>query len=142
MGIVQLTADRSLVMADIPGLIEGAHLGAGLGHEFLKHIQRSGILVHLVEPEPADGSRPLDNYRVVRSELEQYDESLAQRPEIVALSKCELPGAAEAQQALAAALGREVLAISAVTGQGLDRLVRELVRALDERSGQPHAARA
>ena len=134
LGIVQVGADRSFVMADIPGLIEGAHAGAGLGHEFLKHIQRAGILVHLVEPMPVDGSDPLENYRVVHAELEQYDEALARRPEIVVVSKSELPGSAEVRDALAAQLGREVLAISAVTGQGLDRVVHAMVRELDART--------
>jgi GTP-binding protein len=133
LGIVQVGAERSFVMADIPGLIEGAHVGAGLGHEFLKHIQRAGILVHLVEPLPVDGSDPLENYRVVHAELEQYDEELARRPEIVVVSKAELPGSAEVRDGLAAQLGREVLAISAVTGQGLDRLVHAIVRELDAR---------
>jgi len=134
LGIVQVGPDRSFVLADIPGLIEGAHEGAGLGHEFLKHIQRAGILVHLVEPTPVDGSDPLENYRVVHSELEQYDRELAERPEIVAISKAELPGSAEVRDALAAVLGREVLLISAVTGQGLDRLVHAMVRELDTRA--------
>ncbi len=134
LGIVPLGPDRSFVLADIPGLIEGAHTGAGLGHEFLKHIQRAGILVHLVEPMPADGSDPLENYRVVHGELEQYDESLAQRPEIVVVSKAELPGSAEVRETLARQLGREVLAISAVTGQGLDRLLHALTRELDART--------
>jgi GTP-binding protein len=134
LGIVPVGPDRSFVMADIPGLIEGAHSGAGLGHEFLKHIQRAGILVHLVEPLPVDGSDPLENYRVVHSELEQYDEALARRPEIVAVSKAEPPGSAEVRDALAAQLGREVLAISAVTGQGLDRLLHAMVRELDARA--------
>ncbi len=93
LGIVSVGRDRSFVMADIPGLIEGAHSGTGLGHEFLRHIERAGILVHLVEPAPIDGSDPLANYRVVRSEVEQYDETLARRPETVAVTKCELPGA-------------------------------------------------
>jgi GTP-binding protein len=133
LGIVQVSFDRSFVMADIPGLIEGAHLGAGLGHEFLRHIQRAGILIHLVEPFPADNSDPLVNYRVVRGELEQYDVALGQRPEVVAVTKVELPGALEIRDALARELGREVLAISAVTGQGLDQLLRRVIRALDER---------
>src|SRR5262245_24374937 len=118
LGIVQVSADRSFAMADIPGLIEGAHSGAGLGHEFLRHIERAGILVHLVEPFAADGSDPLTNYRVVRSELEQYDVALGRRPEIVAVTKVELPGALEVRDALAGELGRDVLAISAVTGRG------------------------
>jgi GTP-binding protein len=134
LGIVQVSFDRSFAMADIPGLIEGAHLGAGLGHEFLRHIQRAGILVHLVEPFPADGSDPLVNYRVVRSELEQYDEHLGQRPEIVAVTKVELPGAVEVRDHLARELGREVLAISAVTGQALDQLLHRVVAQLDARS--------
>jgi GTP-binding protein len=134
LGIVQISFDRSFVMADIPGLIEGAHLGAGLGHEFLRHIQRAGILIHLVEPFPADESDPLENYRVVRGELEQYDVALGQRPEIVAVSKVELPGALDVRGRLAAELGREVLAISAVTGQGLDQLSHRVIRALDERN--------
>jgi GTP-binding protein len=134
LGIVQAGPDRSFVLADIPGLIEGAHEGAGLGHEFLKHIQRAGILVHLVEPAPVDGTDPLENYRVVHAELGQYDRELAERPEIVAVSKAELPGAAEVREALAAELSREVLLISAVTGQGLDRLVHAMVRELDSRA--------
>ena len=131
LGLVQIDLDRSFVMADIPGLIEGAHEGAGLGHEFLRHIERSGILVHLVEPQPADGSDPLTNYRAIRHELSQHDAQLGERPEIVAVTKSELPGAAEVRDLLAAELQREVLAISAVTGQGMDVLLRDIWRALD-----------
>lgn len=134
LGIVSAGPDRSFVLADIPGLIEGAHEGAGLGHEFLRHIQRAGILVHLVEPMPIDGTDPLENYRVVHAELEQYDRELAERPEIVAVSKAELPGSSEVRDALAEQLGREVLLVSAVTGQGLDRLVHAMVRELDARA--------
>ncbi|HZN33928.1 MAG TPA: GTPase ObgE [Pirellulaceae bacterium] len=123
LGLVRVDGDRQFVMADIPGLIEGAHAGAGLGHEFLRHIERAGILVHLVEPLPADGSDPLVNYRVIRDELTQYDARLAQRPEILVVSKAELPGAADLREQLAAASGQDVLLISAVTGQGLNTLV-------------------
>jgi GTP-binding protein len=123
LGIVQIDMDRSLVMADIPGLIEGAHAGAGLGHEFLRHIERTRVLVHLVEPLPMDGTDPVENYQAIRAELIQYGHGLGDRPEIVAVSKAELPGSAELRQALAEATGGEVLLFSAVTGQGLDTLL-------------------
>ncbi len=82
LGIVYITADHSFVLADLPGLIEGAHAGVGLGHEFLRHIERAGILVHLVEPTPVDGSDPLTNYRVIHSELELYSTELGARPKL------------------------------------------------------------
>jgi GTP-binding protein len=124
LGIVQLDLDRSFVMADIPGLIEGAHAGAGLGHEFLRHVERTRVLVHLVEPMPADESDPVENYRAIRSELEQYGRGLAERPEVVAVSKAELPGAAEVRQRLADATGGDVILFSSVTGQNLDRVLQ------------------
>jgi GTP-binding protein len=132
LGIVTLDADRQFVMADIPGLIEGAHAGAGLGHEFLRHIERAGILVHLVEPAPQDGSDPIENYRVIRSELVQHGQGLGERPEIVAVTKAELPGAGDLRDALAEAHGKEVLLISAVTGQGLNDLVQTIATTLEE----------
>ncbi len=131
LGLVQVDFDRSFVLADVPGLIEGAHAGAGLGHEFLRHIQRAGILVHLVEPEPLDGTRAVDNYRVIRDELVKYDESLGRRPEIAAVSKADLPNAQAVCQKLADELGRDVLLISAVTGQGLNELLGAVVRMLN-----------
>jgi GTP-binding protein len=126
LGIVNVDGDHQFVLADIPGLIEGAHTGAGLGHEFLRHIERAGILVHLVEPLPADESDPVENYRVIRAELAQYDQVLAERPEILVVSKAELPGATEVRDRVAAASGHDVLLISAVTGQGLNQLVRQI----------------
>jgi GTP-binding protein len=133
LGIVAVSPDRSFVLADLPGLIEGAHAGVGLGHEFLRHVERAGILVHVVEPFPADGTDPVANYRVIRDELVRYDAALGERPEIVVMSKCELPDSAAVRAALAAAIGGEVLAASAVTGQGLDTVVRAIVAALDRR---------
>lgn len=134
LGIVAVSRDRSFVLADLPGLIEGAHAGVGLGHEFLRHVERAGILVHVVEPFPADGTDPLANYRAIRDELVRYDASLGARPEIVAVSKSELPGAEGVRAALAAAIGREVIGISAVTGAGLDALLRAIVAELDRRN--------
>jgi GTPase len=142
LGLVQLNLDRSFVLADIPGLIEGAHAGLGLGHEFLRHIERAGILVHLVEPEPADDSDPLANYHVLREELRLYNPALIERPEIVVVSKAELPGASAVRERLALDLGRDVLAISAVTGAGIDKLLYAVTRALDEAGEIPAPAPA
>lgn len=133
LGLVHVNADRTFIMADIPGLIEGAHAGIGLGHEFLRHIERAGILVHLVEPIPFDGTDPLENYKSIRSELMQYNANLGERPEIVAVTKAELPGAPEFRDVLAAELSREVLLISAVTGQGLNQLTQSIANALGGR---------
>ena len=139
LGIVAVSRDRSFVLADLPGLIEGAHAGHGLGHEFLRHVERAGLLVHVVEPQPVDGSDPLANYHAIREELVLHDPVLGQRQEIVVISKAELPGAEEVRQALAEAIGREVIAVSAVTGQGLDRLLAAVVREMD-RPAEPVAA--
>ena len=127
LGRVGSDLDRSFIMADIPGLIEGAH-------QFLRHIERAGILVHLVEPEPLDGTDPLDNYRVIRGELELHDAALGGRPEIVVVTKADLPGSRAVQQHLAETIGREVLLISAVTGQGLNELVGRIAQMLQ---GEP-----
>ena len=131
LGRVRIDIDRSFVMADIPGLIEGAHLGLGLGHEFLRHVERAGVLVHLVEPSPLDGSDPCANYHAIRGELLQYNPLLGQRPELVVVSKAELPGADQVRAQLEQQIGREVLLISAVTGTGLNRLTAAIARVLD-----------
>jgi GTP-binding protein len=115
-----------VVVADIPGLIEGAHAGQGLGHEFLRHVERTRLLVHLIDAVPTDGSDPVDNYRVIRSELELYSPALAARREVVVVTKLDITGAAHARQRVEQALGREVLAISAVTGQGVPTLLRRI----------------
>jgi GTPase len=136
LGRVQIDFDRSFIMADVPGLIEGAHEGVGLGHEFLRHIERAGILVHLVEPVPTDATDPLANYQAIRAELEMYNAELGRRPEIVVVTKADLPGALDVRQRLAEATGREVLLISAVTGQGLNELVGRIAITLQ---GEPPA---
>lgn len=133
LGRVQIDLDRSFIMADIPGLIEGAHAGAGLGHEFLRHVQRAGILVHLIEPAPADGTDPIANYHAIREELRQFDAQLLDRQEIVAVTKADLPEAAEVRNRLEKTINRPVLLISAVTGQGLNQLVSAISAALARR---------
>ncbi|MDA7951694.1 MAG: GTPase ObgE, partial [Pirellulaceae bacterium] len=130
LGHVQIDFDRSFVMADIPGLIEGAAEGAGLGHDFLRHVERAGILVHLVEPSPLDGTEPIENYLVIRKELEHYNPVLAKRPEIVVVTKGEMPDAPTVQKELAEKIDRPVLLISSVSGIGLDQLVNSIDAAI------------
>jgi GTP-binding protein len=132
LGMVRAGDDLVFVLADLPGLIEGAHEGTGLGHEFLRHVERTRVLVHLVEPLPLDGSDPLENYRVIRRELELHGRGLADKPEIIAVSKAELTGSDEVRERLERELGREVLAISSVTGQGLSILVGEVASQLKQ----------
>jgi GTPase len=130
IGIVRPTADSSFAVADIPGLIEGASEGVGLGHEFLRHVERAGLLIHLVEPMPSDGADPVANYNTIRSELASYSPELAKRDEIVVVSKCELTGANEVRDAIAESIGKDVRLISAVTGEGLPGLIRDIVQHL------------
>ncbi len=132
LGLVQLGFEHRFVVADIPGLIEGAHAGVGLGHEFLKHIQRTRLLVHLVEPSPMDQTDPVENYLQIREELKLYDPSLLDRPEIIVVSKSELPDASAAAELLEETLQRPVMQISSATGAGLTELLWEIQRQLDQ----------
>src|SRR3954464_11241271 len=123
--------DRQLVLADIPGLIEGASAGAGLGHDFLAHVERTRLLVHVLDLAPLDGSDPVANHAVIEAELAQHDPQLAELPRILALAKADLVPS-EAADAAAAEwgerLGVPVVVTSSATGQGLDELRRELLR--------------
>ncbi|MAX25122.1 MAG: GTPase ObgE [Phycisphaeraceae bacterium] len=118
---------RRVIFADIPGLIEGASRGQGLGHEFLKHVERTRLLVHLLDVDPPDRSSPVDNYRVIRKELEAYSKELGIKPEIIVLSKLDLfPDEEDRQTAvemIQQELGVEVLWISSATRQGVNELV-------------------
>ncbi|MDR3639639.1 MAG: GTPase ObgE [Isosphaeraceae bacterium] len=131
LGIVHAGPDQTFVVADIPGLIEGAHEGHGLGHEFLRHVERTRLLVHLVDAVPSDGSDPLANYRTIRNELEHYSAALAARPELVVLTKMDLTGAFEARKRMEQLLGRLPLAISAVTGEGVPALLHAIIDRLE-----------
>ena len=111
--------------------MKSAHAGVGLGHEFLRHVERAGILVHVVEPAPLDGSDPVTNYKKIRQELSLYDESLGARPEILVVSKSELAEAEAVRAALSSETGLRVVAVSAVTGDGLPQLLHSIAKKLN-----------
>jgi GTPase len=129
--------DRQLVLADIPGLIEGASAGAGLGHEFLAHVERTRLLVHVLDLNPLDGSDPVQNHATVEREMAQHDPRLAALPRVLALSKADLVDVATAQQAREGwqrRLGPDtpVILTSSVTGAGLRELTGELLMRVGE----------
>ncbi|OHB79039.1 MAG: GTPase ObgE [Planctomycetes bacterium RBG_16_55_9] len=132
LGIVELSGFRRLVMADIPGLIEGAHAGAGLGHEFLKHIERTTLLVHILDIMPTDGSAPAKNYKTIRSELEKHSQALAAKPEIVVANKIDLDPEGKVVNNLREELQQTVHPISAVTGSGIKELTELLWQKVKE----------
>lgn len=129
LGIVELSGERRFVMADIPGLIEGAHAGAGLGHDFLRHIERTRIIVHILDILPIDGTKPAENYRAIREELAQYSSELAAKPEIIVANKMDLDPDKKQYKKLYKAIGpKKIFPVSAVSGEG----VREVIEALWE----------
>ena len=131
LGIVELSRFRRFVLADIPGIIEGAHDGAGLGDEFLRHIERTRVLIHIVDICPMPGD-PVANYHAIRNELEQYSPTLAAKPEIVVANKMDLTDSDEHLAEFREAIDAPVFAISAVTGKGLEALGEEIWRKIQE----------
>lgn len=124
--------ERAMVVADIPGLIEGSHTGAGLGIKFLRHIERTRLLVHLLDGASAD---PLGDYAAINEELRLHSAALAEKPQIVALNKLDLTGVRETYTRIKATLkkrGLSVYAISAVTGEGVTELLRAVADRLEE----------
>jgi GTP-binding protein len=122
LGIVELSGFRRYVLADIPGLIEGAHEGAGLGHDFLKHIERTKILAHIIDIMPIDGSDPSKNYKTIRNELEKHSKALSQKPEVIIANKVDLDPEGKALKNLEEKLRLPIHPISAVTGSGIKDL--------------------
>ncbi len=137
LGVVDAGRDRSFVVADIPGLIEGAHLGRGLGIQFLRHIERTKVLVHIVDVSPYTGRDPVEDFRAVAKELKAFGRGLDRRPQILAANKVDLlrPGDAPRLARLKAAAARRKMpffAVSAIKGEGLGSLVEAIARVLAE----------
>jgi len=131
LGIVELPDFRRFVMADIPGLIENAHNGAGLGYEFLRHIERTKILVHIIDIVPLDKTAPFENYKTIREEISEYNKELANKPEIIALNKIDLEPESENIKNFSEKIGKQTFPISAVTGKGIDRLNEQIWKMLE-----------
>ncbi|MGI6679374.1 MAG: GTPase ObgE [Dehalobacterium sp.] len=137
LGVVRVGEGESFVWADIPGLIEGAHAGAGLGHHFLRHLERTKVLIHVVDISEQPDRTPWEDFDIINQELKAYKENLFQRPQIVAVNKMDLPGGEERLAQFKARIGShyEVFPISAATGQGLEPLIHrawELVRTVEK----------
>jgi GTP-binding protein len=134
LGIAEVGSDRRIVLADLPGLIQGAQNGAGLGHAFLRHIERTKIIVHLLDMFPSDGSDPADNYCTIRKELEAFSPELAHKREIVAANKMDLAVDDDAIEKLRKDLPKvEIIPISGATRQGVDGLLESLWKILHEK---------
>ncbi len=134
LGVVDWKGHR-FVAADIPGLVEGAHRGVGMGTTFLRHIERTRVLIHLLDLSPYTGRDPRDDYTKINAELDAYMPGLASRPQVVAANKVDLPEAREMYEEIRhdfAERGVELLAVSAATGEGIDELLARTVLALDE----------
>jgi len=132
LGVVRTEWAEPFVMADIPGLIEGAHQGAGLGHRFLKHIERTRILLHLIDAQAIDQEQPLAAMDTVNRELTLYNPALGDKPQLIVLNKLDLPEAVQKAEIFRQALpGREIVLISAQTAEGIARLTSKLTQLLD-----------
>tara|TARA_Y100000589_G_scaffold16105_1_gene13086 strand:- start:3081 stop:4418 length:1338 start_codon:yes stop_codon:yes gene_type:complete len=131
LGMVPINDNDSILVADIPGIIEGAHEGQGLGHQFLRHIERTGFLVHMVDLFPYDQQNPWQSYQKVNKELKNYSEILAEKYQVIVLNKMDMPGAEEARKKFMENVEKsgenlQVISLSALTGEGTSDLVRRL----------------
>ncbi len=145
LGVVRLSDGRSFVMADLPGLIEGAHQGIGLGHQFLRHVERTKILVHVLDMAATEGRDPYQDFQQINQELKRYRQDLAERPQIIVANKMDLPQAEENLTVFKSHFQEEidVYPISAETRQGVDQLLFAIIALLEkvekemEKSGDP-----
>lgn len=139
LGVVAYNDEKSFVVADIPGIIEGAHKGAGLGLKFLRHLERTKILVHLIDVLPMEGRNPIDDYEKINNELKAFDVDLASKPQIVVLNKTDVIKSEKELQDIKSRFKNrniDVIAISAITGEGLSNLLNTVVKEL-ERCSEP-----
>ena len=138
LGVVNLSDGRKFVMADLPGLIEGASEGAGLGERFLKHAMRTKVIIHVVDMGSFEGRNPIDDYKQIRKEIEKYDEKLARKPEIIVANKMDLPDSLENLNKFKKKFkNKEVIEISALNNEGLDNMMYRIANLLDSTELEP-----
>lgn len=134
LGVVETDDHRSFVMADLPGLIEGAHQGVGLGHQFLRHIERTRVIVHVIDMAAIEGRDPYEDYLKINDELKQYNLRLLERPQIIVANKMDMPGAEENLKIFKEKLKEDypIFPISAITKKGIQPLLREIVDTIEK----------
>ena len=133
LGVVRASNNRSFVVADLPGLIEGASLGEGLGDKFLKHIQRTRVIAHVIDMGGVEGRNPIEDYNTIRNELKAFDESLLNRPEIIIANKMDVENASDNLKEFKKKVkNKDIFEISAIDGTGLDKVINRLADILDE----------
>lgn len=140
LGVVALSGERNFVMADIPGLIEGASEGVGLGHDFLRHVERTKVLIHVLDASGLEGRDPVEDFAKINKELALYSPKLAKRPQVIAANKMDLPQSAENLariEAMAKEQGLDVFAVSAATKQGLGDLMEHVYKMLQQHVEEP-----
>ena len=143
LGVVRLDSERSFVLADIPGLIEGASKGVGLGHDFLRHVERTKVLLHVVDVSGMEGRDPIDDFNKINKELEAYSAKLAKRTQLVVANKMDMPDSPanfEKLKAYVESKGYEIMAVSAVTGAGLKELMNKAFNLVQAYVPEPEAA--
>ena len=133
LGVVETKDQRSFVMADLPGLIEGAHEGVGLGYQFLRHVERTRLIVHVIDMARTEGRDPFDDYQKINGELKKYNENLFDKPQIIIANKMDMPNAKKYLEQFKDKLDRNqpVYPISAITNEGLDKLLLAIADKLD-----------
>lgn len=139
LGVVDIDEERSFVMADLPGLIEGAHEGVGLGHQFLRHVERTRVIVHVIDMAGSEGRDPYEDYVQINEELKLYNKKLEERPQVVAANKMDIPDADKNLEAFRKKVGEDlpIFPISAATKQGIRELMYKVADLLEETPAIP-----
>jgi GTP-binding protein len=130
LGVVRLSGERSFVICDIPGLIEGAHAGKGLGDDFLRHVERTRVLIHMIDMASVDCRDPADDFKSINNELKLYNPELVKRPQVIAVNKMDIPEAAENLKKFKKKVKKTVYPISCVTGDGIKELLEAVHKKL------------